>query len=123
LDQYAYQQLALIPMGGGDFILVLNADIRKQIKKAKGAMLKVQMSVDTKAIQISDDLIECLNDDETAKAYFDKLPGSHKMYYSKWIESAKTIETKSKRITMAMKALSRQMNYGEMIRFEKENRI
>ena len=36
LDHWAFEQLALIPMGEGDFILALNTQIRKQIKKNKG---------------------------------------------------------------------------------------
>jgi hypothetical protein len=119
LDHWAFKQLALIPMGEGDFILAINAEIRKQIKKQKGAKLSVQMSLDTSEIALSPDLLECLEDDEAAKSYFNKIPGSHQKYYSRWIESAKTLETKAKRIAMALKALSRQMEYGTMIREEK----
>jgi hypothetical protein len=122
LDNWAFKQLALIPMGEGDFILAINAEIRKYIKKQKGAKLSVQMQVDKSEIAISADLLECLEDEKAAKAYFNKIPGSHQKYYSRWIESAKTLETKAKRIALAMKALSRQMDYGTMIREEKENR-
>ena len=122
LDNWAFKQLALIPMGEGDFILAINAGIRKHIKKQNGAKLSVQMSVDTSEIAISADLLECLEDDVASKAYFNKIPGSHQKYYSRWIESAKTLETKAKRITLALKALSRQMDYGSMIREEKAER-
>ncbi len=122
LDNWAFKQLALIPMGDGDFILAINSDIRKKIKKQKGAKLSVQMSVDQSAITLSPDLLECLEDEIVAKAYFNKLPGSHQKYYSQWIESAKTLETKSKRIVLALKALSRQMDYGSMIRQDKAER-
>jgi hypothetical protein len=122
LDNWAFKQLALIPMGEGDFILAINAGIRKHIKKQNGAKLSVQMSVDTSEIALSADLLECLEDDVAAKAYFNKIPGSHQKYYSRWIESAKTLETKAKRITLALKALSRQMDYGSMIREEKAER-
>ncbi len=120
LDNWAFEQLALIPMGEGDFILALNAQIRKQIKKNKGATLAVKMARDTKPVAISADLLACLEDEPRAKAYFDKLPGSHKLYYSRWIDSAKTDETKSRRIAKAITALSREMGYGEMIREEKQ---
>lgn len=122
LDAYAFKQLALIPMGEGDFLLALNAEIRKHIKKRKGAQLAVQMVLDTSTIEISPDLVACLDDEPAARDYFEKLPGSHKLYYSRWIESAKTMETKSKRIAQALKALARQMDYGSMIRLEKQNR-
>lgn len=122
LDNWAFKQLALIPMGEGDFILAINAEIRKKIKKQKGATLSVQMMVDKSEIALSPDLLECLEDDLAAKTYFNKIPSSHQKYYSRWIESAKTLETKAKRIALALKALSRQMDYGSMIREDKADR-
>jgi hypothetical protein len=122
LDKWAFKQLALIPMGEGDFILAINAEIRKNIKKQKGATVSVQMSLDGSEITLSPDLLECLEDDAAAKTYFNKIPGSHQKYYSRWIESAKTVETKAKRIALALKAMSRQMDYGSMIREEKAER-
>ena len=116
LDQYAYEGLSLVPMGGGDFILALNATIRKSIGKTKGAMVKVRMEIDTKPVIISPDLMECLQDEPKALAYFNALPPSHRKYYSNWIESAKTEATKAKRIVQALTACSQQMSYGEMIR-------
>jgi hypothetical protein len=122
LDEWVFKQLALIPMGEGDFILAINAQIRKQIKKNKGEKLSVQMEVDESEMELSPDLMECLEDEPKAKAYFNKIPGSHQKYYSRWIESAKTLETKAKRIALALKALSRQMDYGTMIREDKAER-
>ena len=116
LDQYAYEGLSLVPMGGGDFILALNASIRKSIGKTKGAMVKVRMEIDTKPVIISPDLMECLQDEPKALAYFNALPPSHRKYYSNWIESAKTEATKAKRIVQALTACSQQMSYDEMIR-------
>ena len=116
LDQYAYEGLSLVPMGGGDFILALNASIRKSIGKTKGAMVKVRMEIDTKPVIISPDLMECLQDEPKALAYFNALPPSHRKYYSNWIESAKTEATKAKRIVQTLTACSQQMSYGEMIR-------
>src|SRR3954468_13726228 len=55
LDDYAFKQLALIPMGEGDFILPLNATIRKAIGKRKGATVVVQMLVDEAPFAFSKD--------------------------------------------------------------------
>jgi len=63
--------------------------------------------------------VACLNDEPKALAYFNTLPKGHQNYFSKWIEAAKTIETKTKRITMAVIALAKQMGYPEMIRANK----
>ena len=110
-----------MPMGDGNFILSVNAEMRKAIKRNHGAMVEVELSVDTSEFKIDSDLMECLNEDQEALAYFNKLPPSHRNYYSKWIESAKTEDTKAKRIALTLNALSKQMNYGEMLRENKKS--
>lgn len=119
LDQLKIDGVALIPMGGGVFILPLNADLRKGIRKRQGAMLEVQLSVDEKGFVFNKDFMECLADEPKAKAFFATLTGSHQKYFSKWIDSAKTMPTKVKRISMAVTALSKKLGYPEMIRATK----
>ena len=60
MDNYDFSMVALLPMGGGDFIMALNAAMRKAIKKQKGATVQVQMMVDVNEIKPPDELIECL---------------------------------------------------------------
>lgn len=122
LDNYAIKGVALIPMGGGDFILAVNADMRKGTGKRKGDKLRVQLEADNKLPELSPELLECLQDEPAAKEYFDSLAHSHRLYFSKWIESAKTAPTKSKRIAMAVNALARKWGYGEMIRAAKKEK-
>jgi hypothetical protein len=117
LDSHAISKTALLPMGEGNFILPLNATIRRAIRKKKGALLRVQLQEDKQLPSVCKELLECLNDVPPALEYFNTLPGSHKLYYSKWIESAKTMQTKSKRIALAVTALERKMRYSEMMRF------
>ena len=115
-DQYIFKGISLIPMGGGDFIIPLNADIRKKIGKSKGAVLSVKLEEDKSPVLLSAALMECLNDEPAALDYFKKLPPSHQKYYSKWIESAKTEATKAKRIAQTVTACARGKHYGEMMR-------
>jgi hypothetical protein len=122
LDEYAIQKTALLPMGGGSFIMALNTTIRKGIRKGKGAMLRVQLEEDKTTLTICAELIECLQDEPAAWNNFKKMPNSHQHYYSKWIESAKTEATKAKRIAMTVTAMLKGMDYGEMLRaVRKEN--
>jgi hypothetical protein len=116
LDAHPIKKVSLLPMGGGLFILVLNAAIRKAIGKKNGAMVKVQLTEDTSAFIFNKDFIDCLNDDPAAKHFFESLTGSHQRYFSKWIDSAKTEPTKVKRIAMAVNALAKKWGYPEMIR-------
>lgn len=116
LDQHYIEAVALLPKGDGGFIMAINATMRKAIKKQKGATVLVTIEADEKPIEISKALMECLNDEPVALANFNKLPGSHQKYYSKWIESAKTEQTKTKRIAQAVNALAKNFHYGQMIR-------
>ncbi len=116
LDSHAIKRVSLLPMGGGQFILVLNAAIRKAIGKKQGAMVNVQLTEDKSEFVFNKDFMECLADEPMAKSFFESLTGSHQRYFSKWIDEAKTEPTRVKRITMAVNALAKKWGYGEMIR-------
>lgn len=119
LDELSIRALALIPVGDGAFILPLNAEIRKKLKKRQGQYLELNIAEDPAPVEIYPDLVACLEDDPQALEFFRNLTGSHQRYFSKWIESAKTNPTREKRIVMAVNALSRGMGYNEMIRANK----
>ena len=118
LDTIEIEQIALLPMGGGDFIMPLNLSLRKKIGKKQGYSVQVKLHVDTANYKFSDDFITCLEDEPKAMQYYNSLPLSHQKYFSKWIETAKTIETK--RITMCVKALSQKQGFAEMLRANKK---
>ncbi len=122
LDFWPFEGLALLPMGEGDFILPLNAAIRKAIRKKQGDKLLVEMNLDSRAPALSADLLKCLKPEPASLAFFRSLPPSHQHYFSKWIESAKTIHTKTKRIVMAVTALAQRQGFGEMVRANKSVR-
>lgn len=111
-----------MPMGGGSFILPINADMRKGTGKRKGAMLKVQLQAENKEIPLSAEMMDCLADEPKALKFFNTLTPGHQRYFSNWIESAKTVQTKSKRIAQTVTALEKGFGYGEMIRSLKNQR-
>ena len=123
LDNFPIKGVALIPMGEGDFIMAINAEMRKGIKKQKGEKIVVQIDLDKDELEISNDFLLCLGDDKKAKMFFENLPKSHQNYYSKWIESAKTNTTKAKRIAQAINGFKMNMNFPEMLRYYKANKI
>jgi hypothetical protein len=119
LDKFKIQQVSLLPMGDGNFILPMNAEIRKGTGKAAGDTVKVSLALDEREVQLNRDFMDCLQDDARAYEFFQTLPKGHQNYFSKWIESAKTDSTKTKRITMALIALAQGQGYSEMIRANK----
>jgi hypothetical protein len=123
LDDHPIKGVALLPMGEGDFIMALNATIRKAIRKGKGATLKVQLEVDKTRIEPPADLLECLADEPNAMAYFKQMPKSHQNYFGNWVRSAKTDETRARRIARVVTAMAKKQTYGEMLRSEQQNRL
>ena len=53
LDRHPISHISLVPMGGGDFILAVNGEMRRQIKKQKGATVKVSITEDKTKQSIS----------------------------------------------------------------------
>ena len=123
LDAHIIKRVSLLPMGGGKFIMALNASLRKAIGKRKGAMLKVQLEADDSPFIFNADFLECMNDEPIAKEFFRTLTGSHQRYFSKWIDDAKTLPTKAKRIALAVTALAKKQGYPEMIRSQQKKNL
>jgi hypothetical protein len=122
LDNYSIKGIALLPVGNGNFIMPLNATMRKGIGKRQGAMLQLQLEIDKAPVLLNVELMECLADEPDALRFFKQLAKSHQNYFSKWIESAKTEPTKTKRITQTVIAMSKKQDFGQMLRSLKDNR-
>jgi hypothetical protein len=122
IDNCKITQTALLPMGDGTYILPVNAGMRKAIRKKEGAVVALRLEKDESEIVLDSDLLSCLEDEPEAKTFFDQLSNSHRNYYSKWIASSKTVETKTKRLSHCIEALLRKQHYGEMIRSLKEKK-
>jgi hypothetical protein len=116
LDNHQVNEVALLPMGEGDFILPFNAAIRKGTGKVAGQTVVVVLEPDKKELTLNKEMMRCIKDEPDAFAFFKQLTRSHQNYFSKWVDGAKSNETKAKRIASILNALIRKMNYGEMIR-------
>jgi hypothetical protein len=122
LDAHAFSLVSLMPMGDGNFIMVVNAAMRKAIRKQKGATVEIQMQVDKTEIKPPAALLECLEDEPEALQYFYSLAKGHQNYFTHWINSAKTEPTKAKRIAATINALIKKFDFGQMVRSMKKDR-
>jgi len=117
LDNFPVNGMALMPMGEGNFIMALKADVRRGIRKNAGAMVNVSIEEDVDyKVSIPDDLQECFDFEPDAVEFFNSLPKSHREYFIKWINQAKTTETRAKRIVNTVNAMLRKMKFNEMMR-------
>jgi hypothetical protein len=123
LDGLAVSGMALMPMGKGVFIMALKEEIRKSLHKNSGAMLQVSLEEDKDyKVELPDDLKECFDFEPDAFNFFNALAKSHRDYFIKWINGAKTIETRNKRIINTVNAMLRKWDYGQMMRAMKNEK-
>src|ERR1700733_274305 len=121
LDGFPVKGMALMPMGEGNFIMALKAEVRKGIHKNAGAMLHVCIEEDTEyKVEVPDDLQDCFDFEPEALDFFNSLPKSHRDYFIKWINEAKTGETRAKRIVNTVNAMLRKWRYNDMMRAMKK---
>ncbi|WP_184548895.1 YdeI/OmpD-associated family protein [Mucilaginibacter sp. FT3.2] len=123
LDNLEVRGMALMPMGEGNFIMALKKDVCKALHKGRGAMLKVQLEPDDDfKFTIPADLLECFEYEPEGETFFNSLAESHRGYFIKWIDSAKTDATRANRIAATINAMVRRMDYGMMLRELKKAR-
>lgn len=123
LDEFAIAGKSLLPHGDGTFILPLNEGMRKGFRKSRGAMLRVRLEFDPDfKLEIPEELLECFDFEPEAADYFNSLTKSHQGYFIKWINDAKTEETRANRIASTVNAALRRMDYGMMLREKKKLR-
>lgn len=123
IDEHPIKQVSILPMGEGNFIMPFNVAMRKATKKKVGDKIELELEHDKTELKIAADFLECLADDPEAEKHFNSLPKSHQQYYSKWIDSAKTEPTRTKRIAIVVNGLARKMDFGAMLREQRDNKI
>ncbi len=106
LADYKIEKTALLPMGEGTFIIPFNAQMRKGTGKTHGDTLNVDLRLDESVKQLNSDLLQCIADEPEALKFFNRLPQSHKGYFSKWVDDAKTSATKARRVAESVNALA-----------------
>jgi uncharacterized protein YdeI (YjbR/CyaY-like superfamily) len=102
--------------------MALKADIRKALHKNAGAMIQVSIEEhkDYK-VEMPDDLKECFDFEPEALEFFNTLAKSHREYFLKWINDAKTNETRAKRIINTVNAMLRKWPFNVMVKEMRKN--
>jgi len=100
IDGFEIKDYRLQPTVKGDnrLFLAVKAEIRKVIKKEAGDYVHIILYLDNDALEIPEELIVCLKDEPKAYEKFQQLKESEQRAFLNWIYSAKTDETKVKRM-------------------------
>ncbi len=109
-------RLATYPIGDGQFIIALNAELRKKLGKKEGAMLSVKFALDKGEALKSQELLDCLAQEPEAEKQFQSLLLSHQNYFHRYVYTAKGADTRAGRIVNVIHAMYKKMDFGEMIR-------
>jgi hypothetical protein len=121
LDEHKISQVALLPYGEGNFMMAINAEMRKHLKKQAGAKLKVRITAEVEDPPMDAEMIECLKEEPEAWERFSILTKSHQRYFSNWVSSAKTNQTRDTRIAHTVNAMMKNWDYGQLIRSLKKD--
>lgn len=102
INGYSYR--STVASMGGAFMLPVSAQVREQAGVNGGDEVDVQVEPDTapREIVIPADFAAALDADQDAKQAFEKLSYSSKQWYVLPIESAKTAETRQRRVEKAI---------------------
>jgi hypothetical protein len=105
INGYTYR--STVASRGGRFLLGVSAENRAGAGVAAGDEVDVDMELDTepREVTVPPDFAAALDDDAVAKQYFDGLSYSRKQWFVLNIESAKTDQTRQRRIVKAVEQL------------------
>src|SRR6218665_2969638 len=62
IDDVKLERQAVFPVGEGNYIIALKADLRKKLGKKTGATVKLRIELDKREAAQSQDLLDCLQD-------------------------------------------------------------
>ena len=115
-NQFRYTRVTLLSLGNGSYLLPFNASMRKGTGKKEGDKVAVVMALDQSKPKLSPDLLQCLKEDTVAMGYFKTFTPFFQRLYSSWIESAKTSQTKTRRLVALVNSLSQKQGYQEVMK-------
>jgi len=97
----------LVRMGGPNHILIILKGIREQVGKTFGDEIKVsvELDVEERVVTVPAELKRVFKSEKEAKAAFEKLSYTHQKEYVTWINEAKKIETRTRRVEQTIKLL------------------
>jgi hypothetical protein len=105
IGQHTYR--TTIASMGGRFLVPLSAENRAAAGVAAGDEVDVDIALDTspRVVTVPADLAVALTRDDDARQFFESLAYTHRKEWVRWIEEAKTVQTRSSRIEKTVDAL------------------
>ena len=102
IDDYEFSNFNLMPMGNGHQFLTIKAEVRKKLKKEAPAIVRVMLYEDNAPLIIPEDLLLCMEEEAGVREKFERYTDGQKRACVKWINAAKTEQTRIDRIAKAI---------------------
>jgi hypothetical protein len=104
VDLNGYTFRSTVGVMSGEFLIGVSAAIRKATGLAAGDSIHVQLCVDSspREVEVPPDFAAALTAEPKAKAFFEQLSNSLQRYHVDQITSARTPETRGRRIVKAV---------------------
>jgi hypothetical protein len=113
IDGYKISKYHLMPSGKGALMLSVKSEIRKKIKKEAGDYVHVILYPDNDQLEIPEELSFALQYKSEAQQFFNSLNEGEQYNYVKWINAAKTEQTKTDRIVKTVNKLSKSQKIAD----------
>lgn len=108
IGSYSYR--TTVGVMGGKALIPVSADHRRQAGLTAGDNIEVELELDTQPrdVELPADFALALGNDTAARRFFDQLSPSQKKWHVQSVETAKTEETRQRRITKSVDLLRQQ---------------
>lgn len=107
IDGYEIKSYTLMPMGNGNLLMAVKAEIRKKIGKEAGDYVHIILYPDNSVFEIPEEFKKHLEEEPGALKAFTSRKKWEQRMCCEWIFSAKREETKRERIIKTMYRLKR----------------
>ncbi|MBC8053367.1 MAG: DUF1905 domain-containing protein [Sphingobacteriaceae bacterium] len=106
IDGYEVKQFHIMPMGKGQLMIAIKAEIRKAIKKKEGDWVDVVLYSLEPPLPLPEDFQLCLEDEPLALKYFLELSKNDKKELLDWIYAIKSEQVIVDRMASAINKLA-----------------
>jgi Domain of unknown function (DUF1905)/Bacteriocin-protection, YdeI or OmpD-Associated len=106
----------LMPTVKFGHLLIINNDLQKKIRKQAGMSVRASIEIDAepRPLEIYEDMEDALENNLGAKTFFyETIPISHRKGLMTWLNGAKTVETRMKRIDKIIEVMTYWNKRGE----------
>ena len=88
----------------GEYLLGLSKETRAQAGAEAGDTVDVELRLDTeeRQVEVPEALARGLDADPAARAAFDALAYTHRKEFARWVDEAKRVQTRDRRVAQAV---------------------